>query len=132
MNTIQNASTRLESTPVETGKRIKVCFELLSCLAHEIHLAGDFNGWDPQALPLENDGGSRWSVEIALQPGTYEYLFVVDGTWETDPCARSVKNCYGTFNSVIRVPEDIETYSNARKTARKAFRNETRRSRPAR
>jgi len=39
-----------------------------------------------------------------VNPGRYEYLFVVDGQWLPDPNAKeSVANPFGGRNSVLRV-----------------------------
>lgn len=48
----------------------------------------------------------RWVKELILLPGTYEYLFLVDGQWMPDPSAKeTVPNPYGGVNSVVTVPE---------------------------
>ena len=45
-----------------------------------------------------------YSVAIKLVPGTYQYKFVIDGTWCADPENRDfVQNDHGTLNSVITV-----------------------------
>ena len=39
-----------------------------------------------------------------LPPGAYEYKFVVDGEWLTDPGNPEVRpNAFGTYNSVLLV-----------------------------
>jgi 1,4-alpha-glucan branching enzyme len=86
----------------EFGTR-KVRFTVLSRLAHEVFLAGDFNGWNPESLPMSCRHGYEWTKELRLAPGTHEYLFVIDGYWETDPHARSVQNVFGTRNSIIAI-----------------------------
>jgi 1,4-alpha-glucan branching enzyme len=92
------ASSRLQKPAT-----VKVRFTLQSALARHVCLAGDFNQWNPTALPLKRGKKGNWSTEIPLAPGSYEYRFVVDGVWETDPAADSVPNPYGTRNSVIHV-----------------------------
>ena len=84
-------------------KLVKVRFDLMSRLAREVFLAGDFNNWNPNDLPLERKDGGLWTTDVLLKPGAHEYLFVVDGTWETDPTADSVPNPFGTRNSVVHV-----------------------------
>ena len=45
-----------------------------------------------------------YSTSLRLEPGKYEYKFVVDGTWCADPeCLDCVPNDQGTLNSVIVV-----------------------------
>ena len=44
------------------------------------------NGWNPAQTPLEQTSDGAWTVTLPLQPGRYEYQFVVDGDrWIGDP-----------------------------------------------
>jgi 1,4-alpha-glucan branching enzyme len=47
--------------------------------------------------------GGVWTVELPLAPGRrYEYMFVVDGRWVTDPTApASVDDGFGGQNAVL-------------------------------
>jgi 1,4-alpha-glucan branching enzyme len=40
------------------------------------HVVGDFNGWDPQATPMETDGRGFFWATVPLR-GTTHYRFVV-------------------------------------------------------
>lgn len=72
--------------------------------AREVYLAGTFNDWHPTTLPMVDLGQGRWSKELVLAPGTYEYLFIADGRWLPDPEATlSAPNPYGGSNSVVIV-----------------------------
>ena len=45
-------------------------------------------------------------ADLELASGTYEYRFVVDGKWITDPrCAHTVPNAFGETNSLLIVPK---------------------------
>lgn len=67
-------------------------------------VAGTFNGWDSKKTPMRKDGSAGWKAAVPLPPGRYEYRFVVDGQWISDPNAReSVKNQFGSTNSVVMV-----------------------------
>lgn len=47
----------------------------------------------------------KWTCDVTLAPGTYEYRYVVDGVWMPDPNAdHSVLNPYGQRNSLLTVP----------------------------
>ncbi len=72
-------------------------------LAREVAVAGDFNGWDPQAARMRRGQGGVWSVEIPVSPGRrYQYMFIVDGRWVTDPDApASVDDGFGGRNAVL-------------------------------
>lgn len=72
--------------------------------AQQAVVAGSFNNWDLKKTPMTKDLGAGWKATLTLPPGRYEYRFVVDGQWITDPNAReTVKNPYGGTNSVLVV-----------------------------
>ena len=82
-----------------------VVFEYFSPESTLVTLVGDFNRWDPQAHPLKRDPGGLWKCSVRLEPGNYQYKFVVNGDrWEEDPLnLHRVPNEHGTFNSVRTV-----------------------------
>lgn len=73
--------------------------------AREVLVAGSFNDWQPRAtLMMTKQRGGKWSTELLLKPGQYEYRFVVDGQWQDDPmAARFVANSFGELNCVVEV-----------------------------
>jgi len=77
--------------------------------ATTMEVAGDFNGWDPKRTPLEQTSTGAWAVTIALEPGRYEYMFVVDGTqWIADPFAvEKNDDGFGSQNAVLEVRPTI-------------------------
>lgn len=84
----------------------RISLELVKSEAKEVYVAGSFNGWVPQKSPLSPTGNGRWVGDLAVGPGRYEYLFVVDGQWLPDPNAReTVDNPFGGKNSVLVVSE---------------------------
>jgi len=92
--------------PAETAatEAVPVTFELSAPDAAGVSVAGAFNAWDPNANPLVKgeDGVFRATFDIA--PGSYEYKFVVDGTWVEDPVnPDTVSDPYGGKNSVLTV-----------------------------
>jgi hypothetical protein len=72
-------------------------------LAREVAVAGDFNGWKPEMARMHRGEGGVWRAEIPLSPGTrYEYMFVVDGRWVTDPSApTTADDGFGGRNAVL-------------------------------
>ena len=82
-----------------------VTFVLVVPEARTVALAGDFNGWDPAQLPMRREGSGLWTVDVPLQPGRYQYAFVVDGRrFVADPAApRAVGDDFGTPTSVVTV-----------------------------
>jgi len=74
--------------------------------AHTVAIAGDFNGWNPQDNILEDsEGDGIWTGTLNLEPGRYEYMFVLDGEkWFPDPNAlRYVKDGFGNKNAILEV-----------------------------
>jgi hypothetical protein len=74
-------------------------------LARQVSVAGDFNGWNPQASHMRRGQGGLWILEVPLAAGhRYEYMFVVDGQWVTDPQApASVDDGFGGRNAVLQL-----------------------------
>jgi hypothetical protein len=62
-------------------------------------LAGDFNNWDVNNLPMKKDNKGTWEASFALTPGRYEYRLWVDEVWLDDPNAQErVENPFGSQN----------------------------------
>lgn len=55
--------------------------------AKAVTLAGSFNSWDTAAQAMSGpDPEGRYEATLTLEPGEYEYKFVVDGDqWKADP-----------------------------------------------
>jgi len=92
--------------PTNKIKRRKITFSFESTGAKEVILMGDFNNWNPKKHPMKKDDNGKWTRVVMLQPGQYEYKFLVDGKWKEDP--RNTKACaniFGTYNSVLNLAE---------------------------
>ena len=66
-------------------KAERVRFSIKTTEAKEVKLAGDFNNWNADAGKLKKSRGNVWIKDLLLKPGRYEYKFVVDGNWMSDP-----------------------------------------------
>ena len=74
--------------------------------ANQVNLAGDFNNWDINNLPMKKYKNGGFSVSVELKKGMeYEFRYVIDGTeWLNEPEAdRYVPNVFHSDNSVIRI-----------------------------
>ncbi len=71
-----------------------------------IALVGSFNNWDKDYDFMYPTANGDYEFEIRLNPGVYQYKFVVDGRdWIPDPnCPERVPDGLGGENSVLRVP----------------------------
>lgn len=86
-----------------TATRCAVKFTLaLSDRLERVMLAGDFSEWKP--VPMSHRGDGTHEAVLRLEPGTYEYKFIIDGRWVKDPENTSwVVGEDGTLNSVVTV-----------------------------
>lgn len=83
--------------------RVIVQFRLGDATAHRVSLVGDFTGWKP-GIELRQVAPGIWSYELPLEPGVYNYGFLVDGaTWRPDPLAPQVTDGFGGTNSRLTV-----------------------------
>lgn len=79
-------------------------FKFYAPQAKNVKLAGSFNNWDNRSLSAKKDSRGNWVAKVNLKPGRYEYKFLVDGSWITDPrCANNTFNSFGTQNSVVEI-----------------------------
>ena len=87
----------------QTPTHKEVCLSVNLPNARSVCVAGTFNNWDPAKTAMEKDGAG-WKATVSLPPGRYEYKFVVDGQWMSDPGAKeSVRNDFGGTNSILVV-----------------------------
>lgn len=81
-----------------------VRFQLRQPAAASVAVAGDFNGWSPTFHPMTRSG-EFWTCVIALPPGDYVFMYVVDGMWVTPPnAAELVPDGFGGWNGRFLVP----------------------------
>lgn len=85
-------------------ERPRVVFKFRNPRATRVSLVGDFNNWSPNAQEMIQHGDT-WVAEVALDPGRYQYVFLVDGSkWEPDPDAVMTEDSgFGTKNSILIV-----------------------------
>jgi 1,4-alpha-glucan branching enzyme len=86
----------------------RITFTFKAQGAKSVYLAGNFNGWNTSSHPLSqvktSKGSGIWKGIIYLEPGLYEYRFIVDGIWHNDEGSiEGWTNEFGSFNCVIWV-----------------------------
>ena len=86
------------------SKKRKITFSLDKDTAAEVALVGDFNNWSETSHPMKKNKNGVWEKSLMLDIGRYEYKFIVDGRWQSDPQNGQVsKNCFGSINNVLMV-----------------------------
>jgi hypothetical protein len=86
--------------------------------ANTVNLAGSFNNWQQESLPLiKTDSG--WIAHVKLGAGKYWYKFVIDGNWSVDrDNANRENDGMGNDNSVYYKANytfKLEGYTSARR-----------------
>lgn len=71
-----------------------------------VMVAGNFNNWIPEKPMLDKKGEGIYRCQLRLEPGEYQYKFVVDGVWCLDSSNPNfVPNDIGSLNSVLTIKE---------------------------
>ena len=71
-----------------------------------VHIAGDFQGWDPSSTLLTGDAQGIYSYSIDLDPGIYSYKFLNGNAWNTSENATTecfINDGNGNFNRQVEV-----------------------------
>ena len=91
--------------PTASVKRRRVVLTADLGPGKNVSVAGNFNDWDPGAKPMpDKEGNGIYRCTLLLAPGKYEYKFVIDGVWCTDPSNDNfAPNDLGTLNSLLIV-----------------------------
>jgi 1,4-alpha-glucan branching enzyme len=95
----------LKKTPLRGTDKVSVTFELRpESPVESVHLAGDFNDWDPSGHPMKQRKDGVWAITLRL-PAAREYAFryVLDERqWVTDFEADGLApNGHGEANAVL-------------------------------
>ena len=69
-----------------------------------VFVAGSFNNWQPVRKLEEKNNDGVYRCRLLLEPGEYQYKFLVDGEWRSDASNPDfVPNEFGSLNSVLTV-----------------------------
>ena len=104
MKAIISKKDNQKTSPNHRGTQQLVRLQFRHPAAKSVFVAGEFNDWHPGASEMVSLPGGLWAKELTLEPGIYEYRFVVDGVWTSDPNNGETRlNPFGEANSVLRV-----------------------------
>jgi hypothetical protein len=79
-------------------------FKLEAPGAKRVAVMGNFNSWRQPIELHDDDEDGIWTVIARLDPGTYQYKFMVDDTWQPDPGNPvEVDDAHGGRNSIVVV-----------------------------
>lgn len=88
--------------------------------AKRVMLSGSFNSWSTlKGVMTKTDGG--WIIDVKLDPGVYQYKYIIQGRWTTDPNnLQDADDGNGNVNSVYykyNYTFKLKGYSSANKVA---------------
>ncbi|WP_224491592.1 early set domain-containing protein [Robertkochia flava] len=85
--------------------------------AREVILTGTFNSWNNHTLPMEKTA-TGWRLALDLEPGFYQYKFIVDGVMIEDPLNDDlVRHDQLGPVSVIKVTKEVRFFLNTHLSA---------------
>jgi len=102
----KKAAAPAKATPTKAAakspERPSTEFTLFAPEAKEVVLTGEFCDWAGEGCRMRRFKDGNWKKSLKLKPGRYEYRFVVDGHWWTDPAnPERQQNPFGQDNSVL-------------------------------
>lgn len=88
--------------------------------AHIAILSGSFNNWNAGEIVM-NKTATGWEVPYILAPGNYEYKYIVDGNWITDPAnPLQISRAEGS-NSLLVVKPNYTFHLDGNTTAKTVY-----------
>ncbi len=97
----------LLAQPKRTEQGIKFTYK--NPTAEKVYIAGTFNNWNASQYLLIKDEEGIWTITLDLNPGQYQYKFIVDGVWIADPeNDATIDDGYGGTNSLLEIDQKGE------------------------
>jgi 1,4-alpha-glucan branching enzyme len=92
-------------------REIIVEFTLHDPNAMRVYLAGEFNSWEAQSLPMKRKQEGIWETAVKLPPGRYEYKVFVDDAWKEEPPCTVMKggSCFKLILEGGQIPNPFGT-----------------------
>ena len=78
-------------------------FRLYRPQAHEVSLAGNFNGWGDPVCRMVRGPGGHWFAALRLERGDHRFRYRVDGRWLADPAAFGIEHPLSGGDAVVHI-----------------------------
>ncbi|KAL0230773.1 hypothetical protein PCE1_004328 [Barthelona sp. PCE] len=82
---------------------VPVSFKYIDRDASTVFLAGTFTEWDLHPIRLRKDRDGNWSRKLELEPGEYNFKFIVDTEWTVNPSLPTCPDAFGDITNYIVV-----------------------------
>ena len=101
-------------TLCENNVTLRVDMKLATVSPLGLHVAGNFQGWNPASTPMTNAGNGIWTYTFAAKPGdSLQYKFINGNAFGMDEqsitAACGTSNGFGGFNRLYVVPNEATT-----------------------
>jgi glycosidase len=98
-----NTNTGSCDVLVKSPEKKKIRLELENKDYNDVKIKGEMNSWNPNSTSVILEG-NKWVTEMKLNPGKYQYKYIVDGKEISDPVNQdSISNGIGGFNSLLTI-----------------------------
>ena len=99
-----DAPQEVVTAPAPAAATAVVRFVFHAPEAQQVSVAGTFNDWNPETLPMIRGADGTYYAIVELPRGRHEYMIVVDGEWRMDPAAPiQADDGFGSRNGVLEV-----------------------------
>ncbi|KAK4532353.1 hypothetical protein CCYA_CCYA11G3210 [Cyanidiococcus yangmingshanensis] len=101
---LEDAESKLAEMELLEGPQrnlVPVAFNWHHGATGSVEVAGSFDGWK-RRHPLHRSGNAFY-ILLNLEPGDYQYKYVVDGEWRYAPEQMVARDPHGNVNNFIRV-----------------------------
>ena len=84
--------------------RRAVTFTVETAPGREVMISGSFNDWRTDRRMEDKKGAGVYTCRLLLEPGEYQYKFIIDGEWRLDDANPNfTPNEFGSLNSLLIV-----------------------------
>lgn len=96
-------------SPIIDGNEVTFIFK---GNAQSVYLAGDYNQWELQDNMIKVPNNDLWYIKKNFPENSrFDYKYIVDGNWITDPLNENVTPGGAGANSTLIMPEYMSEYS---------------------
>ncbi len=115
----------ITKTYEKTGRSCRVTFQIPAGKAEAKHavVLGEWNGWNPEATPMQRDHDGSWTATATLPTGRpYRFRYLLDGArWLNDDAPDALlPNQFGSEDSVLALDAEVPAAAPAAPRAKKA------------
>ncbi len=97
---------KIKQASVEQPVRIILKAKITN--AQQVKIAGSFNNWQARCCLEKVAGTDEWKIQLQLNPGVYEYVFIVDGEhWVPETANGKLQDGLGGSNGVLYVNRTV-------------------------